>query len=206
VRPECNLAPTGKINLNYSCGLYEELIDHALNCSLPWSMTGYAAFNGDWEGINVYNIPDVLNPEVPLDASVFLNNNVTRAAIHAPTKTWVAFTSLPFGGDGRDNSADPVVFLTDLAANTSAHNMKLVFYSGNKHSLVNHWGTKVVIQNFTFGGIQGFTQKPSMILFDNEHNNIGIIHQERGVVYALFAHAGHQVPLFHPVQVSAQSQ
>jgi len=44
----------------------------------------------------------------------------------------------------------------------------------------------VVIQNTTFGGIQGFTKRPSTPFTDDEGNFTGIIHQERNITYALF--------------------
>jgi carboxypeptidase D len=60
----------------------------------------------------------------------------------------------------------------------------------------------VVIQNTTFGGIQGFTQKPSTPWFDEEGNFAGKIHQERNLTYVLFVGAGHLVPQIKPVAVS----
>ena len=66
--------------------------------------------------VQVYNIPDALNPEAPINASIFLNGGYrlnsssagqqpsfcidprTRAAIHAPTsKDWVESINYPFG-------------------------------------------------------------------------------------------------------------
>ena len=50
---------------------------------------------------------------------------------------------MPVEGTVRSNGvSSPIAFLTDLATNASAHNMKMVFYSGNDDSLVNHWGTE----------------------------------------------------------------
>jgi carboxypeptidase D len=46
----------------------------------------------------------------------------------------------------------------------------------------------------TFGGIQGFTRKPSTPFSDDHGNFAGIVHQERGLTYALFHGASHQVP------------
>jgi carboxypeptidase D len=50
----------------------------------------------------------------------------------------------------------------------------------------------------TFGGVQGFTRKPSTPFTDDAGNFAGIIHQERGVTYALFQNAGHLVPSYVP--------
>ncbi|KAK7690974.1 hypothetical protein QCA50_006077 [Cerrena zonata] len=53
-------------------------------------------------------------------------------------------------------------------------------------------------QNFTFGGIQGFTRKPSTPWFDDDGNFAGIVHQERNLTYVLFTGAGHLVPEWKP--------
>ncbi|KAJ6555135.1 hypothetical protein DFH09DRAFT_1493258, partial [Mycena vulgaris] len=85
-------------------------------------------------------------------------------------------------------------FLSELAANASAHGVGIIFYSGNDDSLVGHRGTEVVIQNMTFGSVQGLTRQPSTPFTDDQGNFTGIIHQERGLTYALFQNAGHLVP------------
>ena len=63
-----------------------------------------------------------------------------------------------------------------------------------------HRGTEVIIQNMTFGGVQGFSRKPSTPWFDDAGNFAGIVHQERGLTYVLFAGAGHLVPEWKPAQ------
>ena len=53
----------------------------------------------------------------------------------------------------------------------------------------------------TFGGIQGFTKKPSTPWFDDDGNFAGIVHQERDLTYVLFGGAGHLVPEWKPAAV-----
>jgi carboxypeptidase D len=157
----------------------------------------------------VYDIPDATNPEPFKNASTFFNDNRTRAALHSPTsKDWIRNFNYPFGSvhnrsNGNqygDPSVEPIAFLSDLATNATANNVSIVFYSGNDDSLVQHRGTEVIIQNMTFGGIQGFTRKPSTPWFDDDGNFAGIVHQERGVTYLLFDGAGHLVPMWKPAQ------
>lgn len=112
-------------------------------------------------------------------------------------------------------------FFSELASNLSAHDMQWILYSGNADTLVAHFGTEserspfprgtcnhtkyvrsVVIQNTTFGGIQGFTQKPSTPWYDEEGNFAGKVHQERNLTYAVFVGAGHDVPVQKPIAVS----
>ncbi|KAI0366275.1 alpha/beta-hydrolase [Pilatotrama ljubarskyi] len=189
----------GTIDPSYGCFLLDELIDYAVNFTFPWS-------NGDFD---VYDIPDATNPEPFLNASTFFNDNRTRAALHAPTsKDWIRNFNYPFGNvhdrskgnQYGDPSVEPIAFLSDLAANASAANVSTVFYSGNDDSLVQHHGTEVIIQNMTFGGVQGFSRKPSTPWFDDDGKFAGIVHQERGLTYVLVAGAGHLVPEWKPAQ------
>lgn len=92
-----------------------------------------------------------------------------------------------------------MVFLDELATNATKNNVSIIISSGNADPLVPHRGSEVIIQNTTFGGIQGFTRKPSTPWYDDEGNFAGIIHQERGWTYALFAGASHLVPASKPV-------
>ena len=105
-------------------------------------------------------------------------------------------------------------FMSELASNASAHGVGIVLYSGNNDALIAHLGTEgmviaillvanlmlraVLIQNTTFGGIQGFTRKPSTPWTDDDGKFAGIVHQERNWTYALFYGAGHLVPTSVP--------
>ncbi|KAJ7202096.1 alpha/beta-hydrolase [Mycena pura] len=186
-RPDDTLDPF------YRCSLFAEMWDYALNFTFPWTVGGQ----------DQHDIPDALYPEVPSHLGAFMNDDETRAALHAPTsKNWASAFAYPFG-TMRDcidlarhstHHIRPMTFLTDLATAASARNVSIVFYSGNDDSLAPHRGTEVVIQNMTFGGVQGFTRKPSTPFTDDDGNFAGIVHQERGLTYALFQNAGHLVP------------
>ncbi|KAJ6536096.1 Alpha/Beta hydrolase protein [Mycena capillaripes] len=189
--------PNGTLDPYYGCFLFDELREYAANYSIPWAQVGGLA------AIDVYNVPGALNPEIPVDPTIFLNDERIRAALHASTsKNWTAFFNYPFTikildttgettkSQWSDPKTRPMVFLSELAANASAHGVGIVFYSGNDDSLVAHRGT----ENMTFGGVQGFTRKPSTPFYDDNGNFAGIVHQERGLTYALFKKASHQVP------------
>jgi len=130
-----------------------------------------------------------------------LNNNSTKAAIHAPADvTWEEDINYPFDSNlqSTDTSPDPITFFTELASNASAKGVSIILYSGNDDSLVSHHSNEVSIQNTTFGGIQGFTRKPSTPWFDDDGNFAGIVHQERNFTYVLFVGASHLVPQKKP--------
>jgi carboxypeptidase C (cathepsin A) len=59
----------------------------------------------------------------------------------------------------------------------------------------------VVIQNTTFGGIQGFSRKPSTEWTTDDGKFAGVVHQERNWTYALVYGAGHLVPQYQPAAV-----
>ncbi|KAH9929043.1 alpha/beta-hydrolase, partial [Epithele typhae] len=200
----------GTLDPWYACDLFDEMRDYAVNFTYPWS-------NG---GFDVYDIPDATNPEPSLDASPFLNSPAVRAALHAPTsKNWTSSFNYPFGSvynksignEHGDPSVEPVAFLSDLFANATARNISLVFYSGNDDAQVQHHGTEVVIQNITWAGpstvsgerplpTQGFSRRPATPWTGDDGAPAGLVHQERGLTYVLFAGAGHLVPQWRPAQ------
>ncbi|KAG7094004.1 hypothetical protein E1B28_007634 [Marasmius oreades] len=187
---------TGRVNGSldpwYGCFILDELVDYALNYTYPWNSGGF----------DIYNVQDALSPSPSMDGSVWLNDNRTRTALHAPlNKDWSLSIETPFGKNGdTDPSVEPMAFLTELATNATAKGVSIVLYSGNNDALIPHFGTEVAIQNTTFGGIQGFTKKPSTPWYDDEGKFAGIIHQERGWTYGLFADAGHLIPADKPSQ------
>jgi len=186
----------GTIDPWYGCTVFEEMLTYAINFTFPWTLSQPSG-----AGLNLYNLPDALFPPIQNDASVFQNDNRTRRALHAPTsKNWEQGINYPFGSNpnGGDPGPEPMVFLTDLATNMTLHNVSVVLYVGNDDGLMSHRGTELVIQNTTFGGIQGFSVKPSTPWTDDEGNFAGIVHQERGWTFALFNHAGHLVPQQKP--------
>ena len=132
-----------------------------------------------------------------------------RAALHAPlSKNWTQSFTYPFGNVYLNNtpnrhgdlSIEPAVFLTPLFANASAKRIPWVFYSGNDDSQDAHRSTEAVIQNFTFGGVQGFARRPATPWYDDAGARGGVVHQERGVAYVLFEGAGHLIPQYKPMQ------
>ncbi|KAF7308295.1 hypothetical protein HMN09_00677500 [Mycena chlorophos] len=180
----------GTLDPWYGCALLPEFVDYAVNFSAPWNVSG-----GEF---NVYDITDPFGS--PSLSDTFLNDAHTRAALHAPTsKDWEESFDYTFGQlEGNDPSPVPMNFLTELATNATSHNISIILYSGNDDSLIAHRGTEVTIQNTTFGGIQGFTQKPSTVWFDDEGAPAGIVHQERGWTYVLVNNTGHLIPAKAP--------
>ena len=59
----------------------------------------------------------------------------------------------------------------------------------------------VVIQNTTFGGVQGFTLRPSTPWYDDDGALAGVVHQERNWTYVLAEGVGHLVAYNNPSRV-----
>ncbi|KAJ3505493.1 hypothetical protein NMY22_g17567 [Coprinellus aureogranulatus] len=182
--------PNGTLDPWYGCFLWDMVLDYALNYTYPFTESGF---------FSVYDTADLVWPQPEEDASVFLNDPATRKALHAPTsKDWEMSTPWLFGPVWFDPSPMPINFLTELATNATAKNIGVILFSGNNDYLIPHLGTEITIQNTTFGGIQGFTKKPSTPWHDDSGEFAGIIHQERGWKYALFYGAGHMIPQAKP--------
>ncbi|KAI0738607.1 alpha/beta-hydrolase [Daedaleopsis nitida] len=190
-RPTTN----GTLNPNYGCDLFNEMTTYALTNSAPWAVDRNVLFD-------YYDITDGLGSTIQLAGSNFFNDARARAALNAPTtKDWrpsIGYDFLGAGGLGSDPSPEPMVFLSELAANASERGVRVILYSGNNDALIAHRGTEVVIQNTTFGGIQGFTRRPSTPWYDDAGSFAGIVHQERNWTYVLVKDAGHLVPYASP--------
>lgn len=193
---DLSLRSNGTIDSWYACFLLDELYDYMVNFTLPWSQDPTGA------ALDVYDLTDALVVKPATSPGnmlppVFLNDERTVAAIHAPTsKQWIESAQYPFNSSFMlgDISPDPQDFLNELAANASERGVGIVLYSGNDDSLLAHHGTEVTIQNTTFGGTQGFARKPSTPWTDDTGKFAGIVHQERNWTYVLFDGASHLVP------------
>ncbi|THG96679.1 hypothetical protein EW026_g5196 [Hermanssonia centrifuga] len=155
-------------------------IDPWYGCFVWDEMVDYAVnFTYPWNAsldFDTFDAPDALNPETSVDPTFFLNK--------------------PTVGDP---SPEPMAFFTELATNATNNGVQIVIYVGNDDAISPHFGTEVTIQNTTFGGIQGFTRKPSTPWFDDDGNWAGIVHQERNWTYALVYGTGHEVAAGRPV-------
>ncbi|KIM44598.1 hypothetical protein M413DRAFT_8957 [Hebeloma cylindrosporum] len=192
---DLSLRTNGTVDPWYGCFLLDMFIDYAINYTFPWN-------NPQGFPFNVYDIPDALNPKVATDASVFLNDPRTRSALHAPTsKDWQMSSDFPFGSNINDPSPMSINIFNDLAgsANATSKGVGIVLFSGNDDALIPHLGTEVAIQNTTFGGIQGFTRKPSTPWKNDLGQLAGVVHQERGWTYVLILGAGHLVARANPI-------
>ncbi|CAK5281400.1 unnamed protein product [Mycena citricolor] len=195
--PPFDFALRGEINPFFGCDLRDTALVYALNFTYPWTQLGFS--------FDFLDVPYLVNPiSLKLHPHHWMNHNTTRAALHAPhNEIWrVTTTTYPWGNvaNGTDPSPPPTTFLDELAANATEEGIDFVWYSGNDDALTTHWSTEVVIQNTTFGGIQGFTVKPNTSWYDDSGLFAGVVRQERGWTYGLIYGVGHQTPVINPAR------
>ncbi|KAI0066907.1 alpha/beta-hydrolase [Artomyces pyxidatus] len=179
----------------YECALFDEMIDYAGNFSFPWS-----AYD-----MKLFDVADVVTPQVSLDGGIYFNSDQVRTALHAPfSKNWTSVSEYPFGSTTnifekfRPSASRPFTFFNELVGSALAKDIDIILYSGANNAISNHRGLEILIQNTTFGGTQGFTRKPSTPWEDDNNEVAGIVHQERGITYALFDGVGGLTPFTTP--------
>ncbi|KAJ5474572.1 Peptidase S10serine carboxypeptidase [Penicillium sp. IBT 31633x] len=156
--------------------------------------------------------------ELPLMAEYFGRADV-QAALHVEDSgLYSACNSTILGTLLEAPSPVPPEY-SILPSLVTKHNISLHIYSGEWDMLINHLGVELSLQNMTWRGAQGFTQKPSQFFFaDNAAPSVaknltfkstptattfttstptaavaGTWGMERGVSYHLFRGAGHSV-------------
>ncbi|KAJ6524154.1 Alpha/Beta hydrolase protein [Mycena capillaripes] len=189
----------GAMNPFWGCDLRDTAMVYALNFTYPWSAYQLGL------KFDFLDIPYTVNPiSENLHPHHWMNHNTTRAALHAPrNKIWRVTTTTYAWGNvevGTDPSPPSTFFMDELAANATKEGVGIVWYSGNDDALTTHWSTEVVIQNTTFGGIQGFTVQPNTSWFDDDNLFAGVVRQERGWTYGLIYGVGHQTPVINPAR------
>ena len=96
--------------------------------------------------------------------------------------------------------------LPDMA---TIHHIPIHVFSGANDMLLNHVGTEFVLQNMTWNGARGFSQKPDHVFYAGNAAPVngegglkaGTWGEERGVSYHLFYGAGHSVFVKKPKEM-----
>ncbi|KAF8268910.1 Alpha/Beta hydrolase protein [Lactarius quietus] len=189
---------SNQIDPYYGCSIFDEAVDYAANFSYPWS-----------PGIfDLFDVTDALNPRPSIDCGVYFDALQVRGALHAPfSKNWTSMDQYPFGSTLNfssatnlfgDPSPPPATFFDDLVSTATSQNVEIILYSSGNNAIAHHRSLEILIQNTTFGGTRGFTRKPSTPWVDDNGNVAGIVHQERGILYAIFDNVGSFTPYTNP--------
>ncbi|KAJ5570954.1 Peptidase S10 serine carboxypeptidase [Penicillium sp. DV-2018c] len=182
-----------------------------------------------------FDIYDISNDcsaisEQPLLAEYFSRADV-QAALHVPNSgDYSACNSDILGTLLSVPSPEPPEY-SILPSLVTEHNVSLHIYAGEWDMLINHFGVELSLQNMTWGGAQGFSQKPSQWFFADDAAPsmskveagpkpaattlqsvttapagvaiAGTWAMERGVSYHYFRSAGHSVFVKKPREMFA---
>ncbi|OAX41714.1 alpha/beta-hydrolase [Rhizopogon vinicolor AM-OR11-026] len=128
---------------------------------------------------------------------IYFNRKEVKEAIHAPVDTkWTECSNINVFPDG-DGSLPPAF---TVLPNVIEKNQRTVIVHGLADFILIAEGTRIVIQNMTWNGLQGF-QTPianDSFIVDGV-GAYGTMHSERGLTYYEVALSGHMIPQFAPV-------
>ncbi|KAG1768829.1 Alpha/Beta hydrolase protein [Suillus occidentalis] len=128
---------------------------------------------------------------------IYFNRRDVKKAIHAPVDTeWSECSNINVFPNG-DNSLPPAF---TVLPNVIEKNQRTVIVHGLADFILIADGTRIVLQNMTWNGLQGF-QTPianDSFIVDGV-GAYGTMHSERGLTYYEVALSGHMIPQFAPV-------
>ncbi|EJD45541.1 alpha/beta-hydrolase [Auricularia subglabra TFB-10046 SS5] len=161
-------------------------------CFELWDQTVTAATDAN-PCFNVYRITDRCpTPNDPIEA--YFSREDVQKILHVPHfGPWVTCGGEVFP-DNQDLSSPGDSLSPEL---TKALPRGMTLWNGLDDFLLLANGTRLVIQDLTWGGIQGF-QRPitQEIVLDGHY--YGVQHSERGLTYYEIANAGHMIPADQP--------
>jgi len=129
---------------------------------------------------------------------LYFNRTEVKQAIHAPLDVnWEECSNINVFVKGNDESLPPAF---TVLPSVIEKNNRTVIVHGLADFILLASGTRIVLQNMTWNGLQGF-QTPianDSFLVDNV-GALGTSHTERGLTYYEVELSGHMVPQFSPV-------
>lgn len=155
-------------------------------------------------------VPEIISPTVfcrywdPLSHGATVEKNFLedqpgfKDAIHAPkNQRWIVCsqTDVFLSGDPTPQLGT-TPFLENLIHNVT-RNGRFVVIHGKMDAIIMYPAVEMGIQNYTWGGMQGFQRKPSTTLVHDGQRQ-GIVHEERNLTYALIDNCGHECPRYNP--------
>ncbi|KIJ12916.1 hypothetical protein PAXINDRAFT_136623 [Paxillus involutus ATCC 200175] len=128
---------------------------------------------------------------------IYFDRKEVKEAIHAPIDTeWAECSNVNVFPDG-DNSLPPAF---TVLPNVIEKSVRSVIVHGLADFILIAEGTRIVIQNMTWNGLQGFQTPISNDSFIVDGvGAYGNMHSERGLTYFEVVLSGHMIPQFAPV-------
>ncbi|KAF8319697.1 alpha/beta-hydrolase [Clavulina sp. PMI_390] len=177
-------------NITSKCTTWDDILNEALNVNPNFNM--YRILDV-WPVLwDVLGFPGSFdNVQSPL----YFNRTEVQDAIHAPHISWSECSNINVYVDGVDNSVPSMLSVMPNVIEKSARTVVM-------HGLVDYVliaeGTRIAIQNMTWGGAQGFQTPIAQDSFVIESfGSLGNMHQER-VTYVEVNLSGHMMPQYAP--------
>ncbi|KAF8350960.1 Alpha/Beta hydrolase protein [Amanita rubescens] len=127
---------------------------------------------------------------------IYFNRTEVKEAIHAPVNVnWAECSNISVFPNG-DASLPPVF---TVLPNVIEKSKRSVIMHGLGDYVLIADGTRIAIQNMTWGGLQGFRTPivPDSFIVDGI-GALGNVHSERGLTYIEVVLSGHMLPQFTP--------
>ncbi|KAF8895695.1 alpha/beta-hydrolase [Gymnopilus junonius] len=133
---------------------------------------------------------------------IYFNRTDVQDAIHAPHITWTSCTNTDVyinattGAPGSDTSIPSTL---SILPNVIDKSIRTVIAHGLADFILVAEGTRIAIQNMTWGGAQGFQTPIENETFTVKNMGVyGNTHTERKLTYVEFYFSGHMTPQFVP--------
>ncbi|KIJ12902.1 hypothetical protein PAXINDRAFT_14266 [Paxillus involutus ATCC 200175] len=184
--------PGGFSDITADCDVWEDIFNAALIINPAFNMYRiWDTYPILWD---ILGFPGSFPQE---QSPIYFNRKEVKEAIHAPVDTeWSECSVANVFPDG-DNSLPPAF---TVLPNVIEKSVRSVIVHGMADFVLIAEGTRIIIQNMTWNGLQGF-QTP--ILDDSfivdDVGAFGTMHSERGLTYYEVVLSGHMVPQFSPV-------
>jgi carboxypeptidase D len=218
--PASGLQPD--IQYNESCDVFDAAMEYALAINPCWNIYDIDSVCPlQWD---VLGFPTVLE-YMPAGATIYFQREDVALAMHAPTGvTWTECSNeavfvggFGFGGpEGNgDLSPDPI---QGALPKVIEHTNRVLVGNGDYDFIIQTNGTLLSIQNMTWNGQLGFTERPSTPInitipdlmytevfdenglkgFDGPQGIMGVQHFERGLMFVETYQSGHMEPQYQP--------
>ncbi|KZT23189.1 alpha/beta-hydrolase [Neolentinus lepideus HHB14362 ss-1] len=186
--------PGGTPDISDECDVWDSIFSAALMVNPAFDI--YRIFDTYpilWDVLGFPgSFPQVQSP-------IYFDREDVKAVIHAPLNyTWSECSNNSvFAGDGGDTSEPSAL---SVLPGVIEKNERTVIVHGLADFVLIAEGTRIVIQNMTWNGAQGFHTAPANDSFIVDGMGaLGTAHTERGLTYVEVALSGHMVPQFSPL-------
>ncbi|KAH9978148.1 alpha/beta-hydrolase [Lactifluus volemus] len=186
--------PGNSTEFNQGCDVWTEIALAALIINPAFNI--YHIFDMAPEKFDPLGFPGSFLLTPSPDNPLYFNRADVKAAIHAPENVdWVLCTDVNVFPNG-DASLPPTF---TVLPNVIEKSERAVIANGRADFIIMAEGSRIALQNMTWGGKQGFQTPmvPDSFIVDGV-GALGSVQNERGLTYVEINQAGHMLPADKP--------